>query len=152
MSSVEAFKASHVWEMELRPEELLRAKADPLITQKLAALEAMGTGWTLRLNGVIIGSFGWMQLWPGVLEVWAFPSVHVDTHAVLYLRTVRRYLDETEKKERPHRMQTSSFADERHDKWMRFLGFGNETPWGMNKYSTAGETFNMWAKFPGGLL
>lgn len=132
--------------MDLRPSEQDRIDADPKAMQKIAALAQYGTGGTLVKDGVIIGIFGYYELWPGVFEVWAFPSVHVNTNAMLYLRTVKRYIQAIEETFSPMRLQTTAFDDKLHTRWMEFLGFYNETPSGMHNYSVLGQTFNMWAK------
>lgn len=146
MSKIQVFKPEHLEQMELRPSEKARLKADPTAKNKIMALAQHGTGGTLFRGDKIIASFGYYEMWPRVFEVWAFPSVHVKDFPMLYLRTVKRYVRAIESTLDPQRLQTTSIADELHNRWMEFLEFTNETPDGMKQYSVLGQTFNLWAK------
>jgi len=145
-SRIDTFKAAHIYAMDLRPSELERLVADPKTPQKLEALSNYGMGGTLFRDDLPIAALGYFELWPGVYELWAFPSIHVEKYAMMYLRTVKRYIQSIEKSHNPIRLQTTSFADELHTNWMKFLGLSNETPDGMKNYSVLGQTFNMWSK------
>ncbi len=141
-----AFEADHLLTMDLKPMEAARLEADPAMFYKIAALASYGTGVTFLYNDVILGIIGYLEMWPGVFEVWAFPSIYVDQYPVVYLRKVKRYLQALEKSHNIRRLQTVAFADEIHNGWMAFLGFECETPQGMKQHSVLGETFNMWSK------
>ena len=132
--------------MDLRLSERERLDADPNAYFKIRALAQYGSSGVLMHEGMILAVFGYVELWPGAYEVWAFPSVHVETYPMIYLRTMKRYIRMLEKSHKPHRLQTSSMKDELHDRWMRFLGFECETPDGMKNYSVLKQTFNLWAK------
>lgn len=145
MSRIELFKPEHLFEMDLRPFEVSRLQADPRAMDQIYALARMSTGGTLFVNNRIVASFGYYELWPGCFEVWAFPSIHVNNHTMLYLRTVKRYILALMDTYAPRRIQSTSYADEMHNRWMQFLGFTNETPNGMKAWSVLGQTFNMWS-------
>lgn len=144
-SRVELFKPEHLDQMDLRPQERKRLEKQNNLQAQLAALAYYGTGGTLFVDDTSVGSFGYLELWPGCLEVWAFPSIHVQRYAMVYLRTVKRYIQAIGKTHNPRRIQTTSVDDELHNRWMAYLGFTNETPNGMKNYSSLGETFNTWS-------
>lgn len=131
--------------MDLRPSERERLDADPKALAQITALAKFGGGGAIIENDLIIGIIGYYEMWPGCLEVWAFPSIHVDRYAMLYLRTVKRYLNQIAEDFKPRRIQSTSFDDDLHNRWMRFLGFTNETPNGMRNWSVLGQTFNLWS-------
>jgi hypothetical protein len=139
------FETHHLFQMELREAEKRRLEADPRYIDKIVALSSFGVGVTLQRNGVTLGVCGYYEMWPGVYEVWAFPSVHVERYAMIYLRTVKRYVESIIATHPVKRLQTTSVADTKHNRWMRFLGFTCETPQGMRNYSVLNETFNMWS-------
>lgn len=139
------FEAAHFVEMELRPSEAARLDADPGSRDKVLALAMYGHGITIWYKGAILGIVGYMEAWPGTFEVYAFPSVHVERYAVIYLRRVKWCIQSIVKSEIAHRLHTSCPADDVHNAWMTFLGFSCETPEGMKNYSVLNETFNMWS-------
>lgn len=77
-------------------------------------------------DGRILFCAGFNQLWKGVIEVWMVPSVYVDQAPVTFGRTIRRYIERIEKDFKTHRLQTTSYDDPFHEKWMAWLGFEKE--------------------------
>lgn len=142
---VDLFRATDLFDMDMRPSEKARLEKHPNVFLHAAAMEQYGTGGTLVIDDVKIACLGYIPLWPGCYEVWAFPSVHVEKFAMVYLRTVKRYIKAIEETHNPSRLQTATVDNPQHNAWMRFLGFQNETPGGMVNYSSLGETFNMWS-------
>lgn len=140
------FEAKHVREMDLRPSEKERLDADPNAWGNIDFLADRGKGGTIFLGDVILGIIGYLEIWPGFFEVWAFPSIHVKDHPMVYLRTTKRYIAAIENTFKPFRLQTTAFDDDLHTNWMRFLGFKCETPNGMKNYCVLRQTFNMWSK------
>lgn len=138
------FKYEHLELMDLRAIERAMVEAQP---EKYAALAALGDGGTLVHNGVVLASFGFLRPWDGIYEVWVIPSVHVPLYPRIFLRTVRCYVDRLFETHPVRRLQSPALADRLHDKWMRHLGFVNETPTGMPQYGADGRTFNMWARY-----
>lgn len=143
------FEFDHIHRLDLRMKERERFNADPKIMAKMEALALHGDGRTIMYKDKILGVFGCFELWPGVFEMWAFPSSHVEDHPVVYLRTIKRHIRIMENLYHPRRLQTASLADKQHDDWMTFLGFKCETPDGMKNHSVLGETFHMWSKIYG---
>jgi hypothetical protein len=148
MSEIEIFQPEHLDRMALRPQEAEWMAADPKYRQKILSLAQWGTGGAIVHESKILGIIGYYELWPGHLAVWAFPSVHVKQYAMIYLRTAKRYLNVIVKTFNPARIQTEAYADELHTRWMRFLGFKNETPNGMRNFSVTQQTMNLWAWTP----
>lgn len=81
---------------------------------------------TFTYDGRIIFIAGFFQLWPGVIEVWMLPSKHLATAPRTFARLMKRYVDRIAEDFKVHRMQTTSFHDDFHAKFMKFLGFKAE--------------------------
>ena len=143
---IEKFRPEHILQMDLRPSEQERLDADSKWAEKIEALANFGMGGALIDGDKIVAIIGYYEMWTGCFEVWAFPCADIERHAMLYLRTTKRYIQMIERTHDPRRLQTTSFADPLHDRWMRFLGFECETPNGMRNYSILGQTFNLWSK------
>lgn len=139
------FEPEHFQMIELSEQERKRFDADPYLAQRVQALSSAKSGGTLRIGWVIIAIIGYLEVWPGKLMLWSIPSIHVKRYAMVYLKTAKRYLQILEQVLQPSRIEASTVDDEVHNRWMRFLGFRNETPEGMKNYSTLNETFNMWS-------
>lgn len=144
MSRLVPFDASHVDLIEMRDIERVQLAADPKASQKFEALDASHQGGTLFHDGRIIAFIGFFEMWPGVFEVWAWPSIYVQQYATVYLRTVKRFVKDIEKTFNPHRLQTTALADALHDRWMEFLGFHPEGD--LKKYSIDRRDYRIWAK------
>lgn len=142
------FIAEHLINMELRPAEAARLQADPQAIARVHSLAQFGIGGTLILDEKVIAVFGYFEKWPGIYDIWAFPSIHVEQYAVVYLKTVKRHIRALLETHPVKRLETTSPDDEQHNAWMRFLGFECETPNGMKHYSVLGETYNMWSLIP----
>ena len=140
------FDAAHFDLLELRSNEAARFELDPENKAKIQALALAGVGATMMYDGRILAIIGYYELWSGCYEIWVLPSVYIPQYAIVYLRTMRRYLSLIEADLKPKRIQTSSLADDLHNDWMHSLGFTLETPNGMKHYSITGETFNMWSR------
>lgn len=144
MSRIIPFDASHLQLIEMRDIERVQIAADPKSSQKFEALDASHQGGTLFHDGRIVAFIGFFEMWPGVFEVWAWPSVYVEQYATIYLRTVKRFVGDIEKTFNPHRLQTTALADDTHDKWMEFLGFQHEGY--LKQYSIDRRDYRIWAR------
>ena len=144
---IERFEPEHLAAMDMRQLERDCFEADPKTAGKIVALARYGAGGALLADGLVIAVFGYYEMWPGRYEVWAYPSIHaLDKYKMLYLKTVKRYVQSIERTHKPKRLQSPAFADATHDRWMRFLGFSKETEHGMPEYDVLGNTYNMWGK------
>ncbi len=81
---------------------------------------------TFMLDGRVLFCAGFHQLWPGSLEIWMIPSVHVKKAPVAFGRTVRRFFDNIVVDFKAHRIQTTSYDDAFHTRWMQWMGFQKE--------------------------
>lgn len=138
------FAPAHLDLLELRDVEIEQHKLDPMMDAKLEKLAASGTGGTLVYDGRVVAIIGYWVMWPGVIEVWAFPSKYVKQYATVYLKTAKRYVAELEKNFNPHRLQTTAIADPLHDEWMKFLGFKCDGD--LPQYTTNKLDCRLWSK------
>lgn len=81
---------------------------------------------TLMYDGRILCCFGYIQILPGVAEVWLLPSVYMSTNAVALVREVNGYLESTAEIFNWHRIQTITQNVGQHRRWMKVLGFIEE--------------------------
>jgi hypothetical protein len=81
---------------------------------------------SLVVDGRILCCFGYIQLLPGVAEVWLLPSIYAKDHPVALVKEVNGYLESTAKVLGWHRIQTVTQCIYQHRKWMQVLGFVEE--------------------------
>lgn len=81
---------------------------------------------TFSYDGRILMVAGFCQLWTGVYDVWMIPSEYVYTAPVSFARLLKRYVIRVQEDLKAHRLQTVSFNDDFHERWMNFLGFQKE--------------------------
>lgn len=143
---IQPYNVGHLDAIELRHQEQVCLALDPNGRQKMQALAQFGTGGAIVHNGLVIAVIGYYEMWPGCFELWSFPSVHIYRYAKMYIKTVKQYIHSIERDLNPMRIQTTAYDDDLHTRWMTYLGFSNETPFGMKNYNICGSTFNMWAK------
>lgn len=99
---------------------------------------------TFLYEGRILCCCGFIRLWAGVVEGWILPSVYIDTHPISYARKIRQYLDSIMETFNCHRIQSTAINDERHRRWMEFLGFNVEGK--MVRYTADKRDFLMYAR------
>ena len=133
-------------EFVMRQSDWDRILADPTGVDKFVALVQQGMCTCIEYQGKILGIIGYYQYWPGVCEVFAFPSIYVEQYATVYLRTAKRYVRAISKSHDFHRIQTTTLADDVHDAWMKFLGFSN--PQDVPEYSALREDYRLWSILP----
>ena len=132
------FQPNHLDIMVLREHE--RVAFPPGHIELLA--RAAAYCHTYLYKGRVLCIAGYVEVWPGVREVFVIPSVYVSYYAVPFHRAVRKTLDGWMKE--CHRMQTNSLADEVTDRWMVGLGFHVEGV--LEKYSYNRLDYKMWAR------
>jgi hypothetical protein len=135
------FKPDHIELLEMRPSEAVLLKDHPNFPIYLAAEYC---GGTLFHDGRVIGIIGFKRMWPGVIEVWAFPSIYVEQYSLIYLKTCKQYINQIAETEKPHRIQTTGIADEQTDRWMKFLGL--ECTGELPMYSSTKQDHRIWSK------
>lgn len=133
------FKWEHLDIMELRDYE-----RETIDTTKLSALADLGICNTIIFDGRILAILGYIHLFPDVVEVFLLPSQYLPRYGTMFAREVKRLQRALESNGIVRRMQTSSVADDLHDRWMNFLGFTCEAH--EMKNFVNGQTYRLWAR------
>ncbi len=131
--------------MDIRDEELngvmtlldVEKRFDALGKQSLSAS-------TFTYNGKLLFSAGYFELWPGVLECWMIPSIHVKSAMFTFCKLLRGYVRAIIEQEECHRFQTTTPNDELHHRWMTFLGMEKEGT--LRKYTHNGQDYCMYSR------
>jgi hypothetical protein len=98
------------------------------------------SGW---IAGECIGAAGILPKWAGVAQVWCLLSRQAPPYMLAITRAVRAILATHEAR----RFECSVVHDfEQGHRWMRLLGFTNETPNGMLHADPHGRTLSMYSK------
>lgn len=120
------FNYEHLNLLELQPEYLPVLNMDGVrfVLKQLPLKYA--DALTLMDDGQILACFGYVQVLPGVAEVWLLPSVYVNGNAIALVREVDGYLKSTAEIMGWHRIQTVTQDIDQHRKWMKVLGFEEE--------------------------
>lgn len=141
MNSIEAiqFKPDHFDLLHVREHE--RETVD---LEQLKALASNASAWTFVADGRIIFVGGYVELWKGVAEVFVLPSVYISDDALGFQRAVKRTLEQWAAENGWHRMQSSSLADDKTDRWMKSLGFTCEGT--LLKYTANQLNYRQWAR------
>lgn len=129
--------------LEPRDHEANSMAVDPLSGAAAKNLIEASICSTMLYNGKILCILGFYQLWPGVLNVWIFPSVYAARHPIVFLRAARRYVSGILADIPCHRIQTLSIADKLHNDWMTFLGFKKEGY--LAGYTADRVSYEMWS-------
>lgn len=133
------FIPEHAFAIELRAHEATYIDRDFLV-----AIGETGICCTCLIDGAILAIVGFFEKWPGVIQVFVIPSIHVPRAPKSFVKYVKAALDRLATDFNYHRLQTESKADEQTDKWMRVLGFECEGV--LKSYSSAKEDYKMWAR------
>lgn len=142
------FHPAHVEVAELTDHEAKNFARIPGAFQKMGELNQKSIqAVTVMRDGRIMLMCGFIQIWPGVVEAWLIPTIRAEENPFEFCKAIRKFLDESARVMAIRRMQATAIADERHIKFMEFLGFERE---GLFKeYSDAKEDFIPWARhFP----
>lgn len=143
-------KIEHLELLDFRDQELNTFQLDESAFQKCKALIDISMAGTLVKDGIVLAVFGYYELWPGVFEIWSFPSKHVVKHPVTYLKTLKQYLKQIITSFAPHRVQSTAINDDLHDNWMGFLGF--EKCGILRKYTADKVDYAMWQLIDGRII
>lgn len=121
------FHVSHLDLIQVKPEyrELLNSDKVKFVLSNIPGGE-QGDALTVMIDGRVVACFGYFLILPGVVEVWLLPSVYVHDHAIIFVKLVRRYLEQTANVFGWHRIQTVTKATSEHRRWMNVLGFCEE--------------------------
>lgn len=142
------FKAHHLRSIDLRNIDTRVLGAYPDLTQRLAYMEAVRGGFTGIADGKVVGAAGVFRLWNGVGEGWIIGSIHLRHHTLSLCRTVLRSLEILAQSLDLRRIQgASSLAYPTHAKWLRTMGFVQETDKPMRGYGPDGGDYHLFARY-----
>lgn len=142
---VAMFHPRHLEVAELREHEreLLNGIAD--IEKQLGTLMRNSrVALTFMYGGRVITCAGFVEMWPGVAELWQIPTVHVEKCKLTFAKTLKKYTEGAAKDFGYHRLQTSCPVDPLHDRWMEFLGFTKEGT--MKQYTYLKQDYSIFGR------
>jgi hypothetical protein len=129
MTAVEIipFRPWHLHAMDMRETEQQGVFKVDDVKERFGVLAEVGiaAGTFVRKNEILFCA-GFHKLWAGVFEVWMVPSAYVARVPFVVGRLAKRYIDRIECDFKAHRIQTTSYDDPFHERWMGFLGFKKE--------------------------
>ena len=139
------FHPEHLVLMDIRDEETagvmtLEDSYDRFEMMGNASIEAK----TSLSDGRIIFCAGYVELWPGVIECWMIPSIHVKKAMFTFSKLLKEYVHAIIDREECHRFQTSCPDDRLHARWMKFLGLKKEGT--LKQYTHHKQDYCMYAR------
>ncbi len=137
------FHPEHVKLMDIRDSELGVLLCFQDIEQRLKVISKYGVCGTIMWGNIILGVMGYMELWKGVCEVWVIPSKSVPEHSVIFAKRIKKSLKLLRQTKYFHRIQTTSLANKKQNRFFKWLGFKDEGD--LDCYSSKKETYKMWA-------
>jgi len=143
MTKVIPFKAAHVDCMDIREYENNTVAKWPNFQQALTEWENKNIAGTILADGRVIAVFGFIEMWPGVCEVFVLPSKYLHQYSIGFAKCVKRALN-SGIFETYHRIQIQAMDDDLHNRWLKFLGFELEGVF--KKYDAQGNDYKMWAR------
>lgn len=115
------------------------------LNEDYARLLAACISYTAIADGKVIGIAGVLNAGKGRFLAWALLTKESGKYMIPITREARKFLDSFDAK----RIETPVKHDfEIGHKWMKLLGFKNETPDGMKNYDN-GVTFDLYARVNG---
>lgn len=139
------FRPDHVHQIKPREEEAFGVCAEPGYAEKMISVaQGSKVSGTFIIGGEILCIAGYYELWSGVAEVWAMPSIYVRKNALLFARTFKAWVEDLIENHKYHRLQVHGLDDKTHNRWFQWLGFEKEGV--MRKYSRDMEDFAMYAR------
>ena len=138
------FNPAHVEVMDLRAEEEHIVQTMDNAYGRLVHMgEDAEKAGTFLHNGRILCCAGFSIMWPGVADGWIIPSIYVSDAPISFCKTIRAYCKEIMETMNVHRLQTTSYDDAFHKRWMEWLGFERECI--MKKYTQEGTNMCLYA-------
>jgi hypothetical protein len=143
---VRHYRASDIFEIEHRKEELDEFIGMGLDPNDLNEFYLSGYGFTLLYDDVILCCGGIIPVWPGLGQVWWRASVHMHNHGKMVIETTRSELHREMHDFR--RVETNVIKDwEEAISFIELMGFHHESD--MIKYGPHGETQCCYVILPG---
>ena len=138
------FHPEHVKVMDIRDQELKGIFAFNKAWEGLLRLNKLATALTICYDGKILGAMGFLEMWPGVCEVWVIPSKYIEQYGVVFARVIKKNLNNLIEVHNLHRIQVTAIDDPRHNRWLEWLGFTCEGV--MRNYSYQKQNLKMWSR------
>lgn len=139
------FHPRHLEVAELREHERELLNGLSFIKNRLETLmQNSKASGTFLHDGRIVTCAGFVELWPGVAELWQIPTIHVQKCKKDFAKTLRDYINNVARTFKYHRLQTSCPADHAHDRWMEFLGFEKEGT--MRQYTYLKQDYSVFGR------
>lgn len=140
--TVTPFVAADAWTMTLT--DRARAGLRDLDLETAYQSYERGGGWTLRVDGAIVGAAGLSPMWPGVAAAWLFPSPLLARYPRTVVATVVAHLRALIAERQLRRVQCSVQADHVIGRrFVEWLGFEPEAR--MTAYGPNGEDHILYA-------
>ena len=138
------FDVKHLEVADLDMREFQGIGYSQSVIDRIAGMALMGVAMTLMWDGRIVGFTGFMNLWPGVVEVWLIPTKYVGVKPLLLVRTLHRYIEGIVEDQKLWRVQTVAIANLVHDRFLKCLGFQCEGI--ARNYVKKGQDHKYWAR------
>lgn len=121
------FNPDHLNVIDIREEEAQGVMTLPDYYERFSmAAEKSIEANSYAYDGIMLFSAGYMELWPGVIECWMVPSIHVEKYKMTFCKLLKNYVDKILREQTCHRLQATAPDDELHNRWMGFLGLKKE--------------------------
>ena len=113
-------------------------------SREYADLLSMGHAYTGIIDKRVVAMAGVSQLAPTRWQAWALMSSDTKDCMLKITRQIKTFLDEF----KGFRVETPVHHDfKQGHRWIKMLGFKNETPGGMKGYGLNGETYDLYARY-----
>lgn len=97
---------------------------------------------THMLDGRILYISGYLNIMPGVVELWMHPSIYVPGNRIKAARHVKWWIGHIAREQEARRVQTWGDCSEEADRWLTFLGFKCEGV--LESYGPDGKSASIW--------
>ena len=141
---IKEFKVTHLDNLEARDYELNDVMKLDNFYERMNMVETVGTNFSLYIKDELISCGGFIPIWQGVFELWQMPSKKVKYHIYTYSKILKKIVNDIASKHKCHRMQTVSYNDKLHVKWMSFLEFKEEGF--LRQYSHMKKDYIQWGR------
>ncbi len=138
------FDVKHLEVANLKRQEFEGVGFSQNTFERIEGMASMGVAMTLMWDGRIIGFTGFMNLWPGVVEVWLIPTKYVGDKPLLLVRTLKKYIEGIAEDQKLWRIQTIAIADPVHARFLECLGFQCEGT--ARSYVKKGQDHKYWSR------
>lgn len=128
---------------DIKPHRHMQFIEAYLDSEEYANLLMSGDACTATVDGRVIACAGLISVGTSRLVAWALMTDETAKYMLPITREVNKAIDGRKEK----RIETPVKHDfEQGHRWMRLLGFENETPNGMRCWGDDGETYDLYAR------